>query len=68
MARPVYILYIRTPGGQLIEFATSDIGFAIDEPEHELGHELLLPPFFENRREEIVSQLEPIQVPDYLQS
>lgn len=61
-------IYTRTPGGQLFEFATSDIGFAIDEPADQLGHELLLPPFFENRREEIVSRLEPITVPDYLKS
>ncbi|MFQ3212635.1 MAG: catechol 2,3-dioxygenase-like lactoylglutathione lyase family enzyme [Marivirga sp.] len=59
-------IYTRTPGGQLFEFATSDIGFAIDEPEDQLGHQLLLPPFFEDRREELVRPLEPIILPTYL--
>lgn len=58
--------YTRTPAGVVQEVATSDIGFAIDEPEDKLGHELLLPPWFEDRREEIVAALEPIQVPEYL--
>ncbi|GAA5038813.1 glyoxalase [Marivirga lumbricoides] len=61
-------IYTRTPGGQLFEFATSDIGFAVDEPKDLLGHELLLPPFFEHRRNEIVAPLEKITVPHYLQS
>lgn len=60
-------IYTRTPSGVLFEFATSDIGFAIDEPEDQLGHQLLLPPFFEDRRAEIVKPLEPITPPSYLQ-
>jgi catechol 2,3-dioxygenase-like lactoylglutathione lyase family enzyme len=60
-------IYTRTPSGVLFEFATSDIGFAVDEDEDMLGHKLLLPPFFESRREEIVAPLEPITVPSYLQ-
>lgn len=60
-------IYTRTPAGVLFEFATSDIGFAVDEPEDLLGHQLLLPPFLENRRAEIVAPLEPITVPKYLQ-
>lgn len=59
-------IYTRTPAGVLFEFATSDIGFAVDEPFDQLGHQLLLPPFFEDRRAEIVAPLEPIQVPTYL--
>ncbi|MEX0724330.1 MAG: hydroxyquinol 1,2-dioxygenase [Gracilimonas sp.] len=59
-------VYVRTPSGVLFEFATSDIGFAIDEPEDELGHQLLLPPRLEDRREEIVSPLETIKVPEYI--
>lgn len=58
--------YCRTPSGVLFEFATSDIGFATDEPEDQLGSTLLLPPWFEDRREEIVSPLESIQVPAYM--
>jgi len=59
-------IYTRTPCGVLFEFATSDIGFAVDEPADLLGHQLLLPPFFESRRAEIVAPLEPITVPAYL--
>ena len=43
-----------------------NLGFAIDEPADMLGHQLLLPPFFEDRRAEIVAPLEPIVVPEYL--
>lgn len=56
-------VYCRSPGGILVEFATSDIGFAVDEPPEELGQSLLLPPWFEPRRAEIVAPLEPIKVP-----
>jgi len=59
-------IYNRTPSGVLFEYATSDIGFAIDEPADLLGHQLLLPPMFESRRSEIVKPLEPIQLPKYL--
>jgi catechol 2,3-dioxygenase-like lactoylglutathione lyase family enzyme len=58
--------YTRTPAGVVQEVATSDIGFAIDEPADMLGHQLLLPPWFEDRRHEIVSALEPITVPEYI--
>jgi catechol 2,3-dioxygenase-like lactoylglutathione lyase family enzyme len=61
-------IYVRTPGGVLFEFATSDIGFAVDEPMGRLGQKLLLPPWFENRREEIIRPLEPIRVPEYMQA
>ncbi len=43
--------------------ASCDIGFTVDEPAEELGTHLLLPPWFENRRAEIVAQLEPINLP-----
>ncbi|WP_156963853.1 ring-cleaving dioxygenase [Muricoccus aerilatus] len=56
-------VYCRSPGGILCEFATSDIGFTVDEPAEELGRNLLLPPWFESRRAEIVAPLEPITVP-----
>jgi glyoxalase family protein len=58
-------IYCRSPGGVLVEIATSDIGFAIDEEKEHLGEKLLLPPWFEPRREEIVAPLEPISVPRY---
>lgn len=56
-------IYIRSPGGPLTEFATCDIGFATDEPLEDLGQNLMLPPWFEDRRAEIVAPLEPIKVP-----
>ena len=56
-------IYVRMPGGVLFEVATSDIGFTTDEPQSEMGQNLQLPPFLEDRREELVSQLEPIEVP-----
>lgn len=56
-------VYVRSPGGILTEFATSDIGFATDEPIEELGQNLMLPPWFEDRRAEIVAPLEPITPP-----
>ncbi|MBX5436009.1 MAG: ring-cleaving dioxygenase [Alicyclobacillaceae bacterium] len=56
-------IYVRSPGGILCEIATSDIGFAVDEPMDKLGHKLLLPPWFEHRREEVLATLEPIKNP-----
>ncbi len=59
-------IYCRSPGGILCEVATCDIGFAIDEPMDKLGQKMLLPPWFESRRAEIVAPLEKIKVPSYL--
>jgi glyoxalase family protein len=56
-------VYVRSPGGILVELATCDIGFAVDEAADHLGEKLLLPPWFEDRRAEIVAPLEPIRVP-----
>jgi glyoxalase family protein len=56
-------VYVRSPGGILTEFATTDIGFGVDETMEELGTHLLLPPWFEDRRAEIVAPLEKITVP-----
>jgi glyoxalase family protein len=56
-------VYNRSPGGILCEFATTDIGFTTDEKLEELGTHLLLPPWFESRRAEIVAPLEPITIP-----
>jgi glyoxalase family protein len=59
-------IYCRSPGGVLCEMATCDIGFTVDEKADELGKHMLLPPWFEDRRAEIVAPLEKIKVPDYL--
>ncbi len=58
-------VYVRSPGGILVELATCDIGFAVDEAADHLGEKLLLPPWFEDRRAEIVAPLEPITVPHH---
>jgi len=58
-------VYCRCPGGILVECAaTVPKGFAVDEPEDQLGQSLLLPPWFEQRRAEIEAMLEPIKVPE----
>ena len=58
-------IYCRCPGGILVECAaTVPNGFAVDEPADQLGKSLLLPPWFESRRAEVVAMLEPIKVPE----
>jgi hypothetical protein len=58
-------VYCRCPGGILVECAaTVPAGFAVDEPADQLGTSLLLPPWFEARREEIEAMLDPITVPE----
>ena len=58
-------MYVRSPGGILVE-CTANVpgGFFKDEAPDELGTTLLLPPWFEDQRAAIVSQLEPITVPE----
>jgi glyoxalase family protein len=54
-------VYFRTPGGALFEAAYStEQGFTIDETVENYGREFQLPPWFEDRREEIMAVLEPI--------
>lgn len=53
-------LYFREPGGILFEIATDGPGFAVDEDPATLGDQLMLPPFLEPRRAEIVANLKPI--------
>src|SRR5712692_6286739 len=58
-------IYCRCPGGILVECAaTAEGAFARDEPMSELGTHLLLPPWFEEKRAEIVAMLEPITLPE----
>jgi glyoxalase family protein len=58
-------IYCRCPGGILVECAATAPGaFLRDEPADQLGTGLLLPPWFEERRAEIVAMLEPIRVPE----
>lgn len=53
-------LYVREPNGVLFEIATEGPGFAVDEDPSTLGEQVVLPPFLESRRAEIIARLEPI--------
>ena len=58
-------MYVRSPGGILVE-CTANVpgGFYQDEAPEELGTRLHLPPWYEEQRDAIVAQLEPITVPE----
>ena len=56
-------LYFREPGGILFEIATDGPGFAVDEDAATLGEKVVLPPFLEAHRDEIVANLQPIDGP-----
>ncbi len=53
-------LYVREPGGILVELATDGPGFDVDEPRATLGEQLALPPFLEPRRAQIEARLAPL--------
>jgi glyoxalase family protein len=53
-------LYFREPNGILFEIASDGPGFAVDEPEATLGERIVLAPFLEAHRDEIVRNLKPI--------
>ena len=53
-------LYFREPNGILFEIASDGPGFSVDEPEATLGEKVVLPPFLEPHRAEIVGNLKPI--------
>lgn len=56
-----YSIYVRSPSGALFEFAYSrPEGFAVDEAVERMGSEFMLPPWFEDRRAEIMAALEPL--------
>ena len=54
-------IYFREPGGVLFDIATDGPRFATDEDAEHLGERLSLPPFLEERREEIEARLVPIE-------
>lgn len=56
-------IYFREPGGVIFEMATDGPGMTVDESEAQLGTQLQLPPFVEHKREQIVKQLPPLQLP-----
>ena len=52
--------YVRSPGGALFEIAwTVEGGWALDEPADAIGSTLVFPPWFEDRRQELIAGLEP---------
>jgi len=55
-------VYVRTPGGALFEATVSKPeGFLIDETYELLGTSMQIPPFFANRREELLRKIEPLR-------
>src|SRR5436305_1926986 len=56
-------LYFREPSGVLFEIADDAPGFTVDGPVAELGSRIILPPFLEDRREEIEARLTPLPDP-----
>ncbi|PRX98668.1 ring-cleaving dioxygenase [Allonocardiopsis opalescens] len=57
-------IYFREPAGTLLEVATDEPGFAIDEPLLELGRALKLPPWLEPQRDDIQALLPALDLPD----
>jgi glyoxalase family protein len=53
-------LYFREPNGILFEIASDGPGFSVDEDPATLGEKIVLAPFLEPRRDEIVAHLKPI--------
>lgn len=53
-------LYFREPNGVLFEIATDGPGFGVDEDLETLGEKVVLAPFLEPHRAEIVGNLKPI--------
>ena len=56
-------VYFREPSGVLFEIATMGPGFTVDEDPAHLGERLVLPPRFEDLREQLEATLTPIHVP-----
>jgi len=54
-------LYFRDRNGILFEMATDGPGFTVDSAVEDLGKELDLPPFLEEKRAEIEAILEPLE-------
>ncbi len=55
-------IYFREPAGVICEIATDPPGFTVDEKPEELGKKLQLPPWLEERREEIEGKLKKLEI------
>jgi glyoxalase family protein len=56
-------IYFREPSGVLFEIADDAPGFTVDSPVEELGRKIILPPQFEDRREQLEARLTPLPDP-----
>jgi glyoxalase family protein len=56
-------VYFREPGGVLFEIATNPPGFTVDETAEDLGTHLVLPPWLEPIRRDLVEVLPPVRSP-----
>ena len=56
-------IYFREPSGVLFEIADDAPGFTVDLPVEQLGTKIILPPFLEDRRDEIEARLTPLPDP-----
>lgn len=58
-----YSLYVREPAGGLIELASDEPGFTVDEPQETLGSRLFVPDHFHLRPDDIVPLLPQFGLP-----
>jgi glyoxalase family protein len=56
-------IYFNEPSGVLFEIADDAPGFTVDGSVEELGSKIILPPFLEDRRDEIEARLTPLPDP-----
>ena len=56
-------VYFREPGGILFEIATNPPGFMVDEKADELGTHLVLPPWLEPMRKDLLKILPSVRIP-----
>jgi glyoxalase family protein len=55
-------IYFQDPDGHILEIATTEPGFLVDQPVDRLGHDLALPDWLEPERETIEAGLRPIHL------
>ena len=58
-------IYLREPGGIVLELATVQPDFAVDEPVESLETRLMLPEQYEQHRAELVKHLAPLAMLEY---
>src|SRR5690606_29504105 len=58
-----YSLYVREPGGALLEYATDGPGMTVDEPPETLGQNLFVPGHFNADPEDIRARLPQFSLP-----